>query len=189
MLPSSYPVCNYSFIVDSSGPLRLVFTSATLIERARTEPTEPLWFREMGNQQAMEAAVTWVRLRRALWPAWGEMAETSGRAALESHMHQLFHENGPAEAVGFVVHNGESDRELALGDFIATSSGPKIRIYYQHRFETAELRNTFRDWLLANNPEGNGGTLLEIALNRGTGELAGLMDDIASEEHAKLILN
>ncbi len=184
MLPSSYPPSEYSFLIQKGQPNRLAFVSDKLQERARTQPTEPLWYLEVSTQRTLDALTRWVRVRRAEWPAWGELAETSGRPALATLMSKLLQEEAPAEVTGMLIENGNRENQLTLGEILAGSEGISQRIFYTHCFRGADERDAFRHWLLSNNPEGNGNALLEIALNDGTGRLAAKMDEIASEELA-----
>lgn len=182
MLPSTYEPSDYSFFANNGPQWRLAFTSEALSLQAKTQPTEPWWFMEVGDERNLKALIRWVRVRRLQWPAWGKLAESSGRPALAALLNKLLNEDPPAEVMGVVVEMGDDDHELALGELTQGPGGLTQRIYYRHRFSSAALRNAFHDWLLANNPEANGGALIEVALNHGTDQLGEQMDLIAADE-------
>jgi hypothetical protein len=182
MLPSSYAPCEYSFLIQKGEPNRLVFVSNKLQEQARTQPTEPFWYLEVQAQRTLDALIRWIRVRRAEWPAWGKLAQTAGRPALATLMSRLLREEAPAEVTGVLIKSGDREDQLAVGEILAGPAGISQRIFYTHSFGGANERDAFRQWLLSNNPEGNGNALLEIALNDGTDRLGAKMNAIASQE-------
>lgn len=185
MLPTFYEKSDYSFVVDDRGALRILLVNESLKKQATLAPTEPLWFLEVGDQPSMDAVVAWVRYRRNSWQGWGKLAETAGREALANLLHLLFQKDPPAPAIGMLIESPEQSNRLTLGEMIHSPTGSAKRIYYTHEFASPQERDCFRDWLLSNNPELNGNTLLEIALNDGTGELAEKINKITSDESAK----
>lgn len=182
MIPPHFQPSTYSFQVQDKGRFRVLLVSEKLSRRAAVRPTMPFWHFELGDRQTLEAMVGWLRFRRALWGEWGKIAQTRGRKALAREMVRLLTEDPPAEAIGFLVEPGVRKDEVVLGEFLAAPTGLKKRIYYRHRFKNAERCTAFRSWLLSNNPEVNGPTLLEIALNHGTTKLVEAIEQITSDE-------
>lgn len=185
MLPSTYPTSPYRFHVVTQGGLKVLLANDDLIERAKTTSTAPLWYMEIGNQESLDAVLRWLRVRRAEWPAWGKLAESKGHRALDKVLRKLMQKDAPAASVGILVRNGEADNELTLGEVLGAGSGLSERIYHVHSFADEEHRNAFRDWLLTNNPQGNGDALLEVGLNEGTSSMSELINKIAADEVGK----
>lgn len=186
MIPAHYAPLTHSFMVDDRKQIRVLLVSEALTAQARTTPTEPLWFMEIHDRGTLEAVLRWLRVRRALWSSWGKLGETLGRGALAIHMDKLLKAEPPAQVVGFMFETVEEhDDELVLGELLATAGGLQKCVYHRHCFADAELRTSFQDWLLNNDPEGNGAALLEVALNSGAAKLSELINKIANEEHGR----
>lgn len=185
MLPTTFPSCNYHFIVNDFGPYRILFVSDQLVEQAKREQTTPFWEVEVSDKPCLDAVTRWIRFQRASWPAWGRLVEEQGREVLASHIADLMAADPPAESIAFIIEEGETTDQVALGELLNHASGLMKQIYYQHRFASAELAAVFSEWLLGINPEANGWALRELALHFGTDELGRRMDEIAADEAAK----
>lgn len=187
MLPASYQPTDYRFRIDDrNGIKRLLMVTVAMEEQAKSRPMEPLWWREMGDDRTLNAVVNWLRLRRQSWQEWGDMATGQGREVLAEHLQSLLEQEPPVEVTGMLIEASEDEHQLSLGDLAVTPSGLSKRVYYTHTFADPQRRKAFHEWLLANNPEGNGNAMLDMALDSGTAKLAVLMDEIAAEELLKI---
>lgn len=186
MLPMTYPNSVYSFLVDKSQGLRLVFVSEALQAQARTQPTEPLWFIDLGDEESLGSMIRWVRFHRQSWNDWGKLGSAGGPALLATHMSKLLAEDPPAHSYGFTLNDSdEASPELVIGETVDNENGLGIRVYHRHAFSDLAHKRAFKDWLLSNNPSQNGEELLELALNKGTGALADKIDAITAVEVVK----
>jgi hypothetical protein len=183
MLPASYLPSPYSFQAVNSGGLKILLANDEQIARARTTFTAPLWYMEIGDQQSLDAVMSWLKVRRSEWPAWGKLAEQKGHLALDKILRKLMAKDKPAASMGMLMRDGSDDRSLVLGELLAGSTGMKECVYHEHRFADVERRDAFRNWLLANNPDAN--ALLEVGLAEGTARMSQLMDEIAAEQVGK----
>lgn len=183
MLPTTYPSSVYSFLIDKSQGLRLVFVSDELQAQARTQPTEPLWFIGLGDEETLQAMIRWVRFHRQSWGDWGKLGSAGGPALLATHLTKLMAEDRPGVSHGFTMQDsGEGSCELVIGETVANEDGIGMRVYHRHTFKDEAHKLAFRDGLLSRNSGVNGEALLELALNKGTGALADKINTIAALE-------
>lgn len=181
MLPKSFDDSGANKVLaDCRQGFHFVFASSQMLDEPM--PFDPLWVFECGDQPSMDAAGHWLSVRRGLWPEWGQLAETQGRAALRQHMADLM----AAEPIGVVqatiVRFDPDPKVLSLGETVITPAGIRNEIFYQHRFKTPGQRRRFFDWFQSNSANGSIELLIKAGLRHGTSEMALLLDDIANPQ-------
>ncbi len=181
MLPVSFDDNGaFKVLADCRQGFHFVFASKEMLDGPM--PFDPLWVFECGDQPSMDAAGHWLSVRRGLWPEWGQLAESRGRAALGQHLADLM----AAEPIGVVqatIVRAEPDpKVLSLGEMVITPTGLRNEIFYQHRFKTPGERRRFFDWFQSNSANGTIKALIDAGLRHGTSEMALLLNHIANPE-------
>ena len=182
MLPAQFPTSDYSFAVLKQPSLKILLVTDALMERARTQQTEPLWYIEVGDENSLQGLVRWLRYRRSEWQSWGDLAVKQGHLALDKLLAQLIEQDPPAERIGFLMRGGETENELVVGEVLAKTEGSAERPYLKHRFASQELRQAFEQWILSGGADEKGHDLLELGLNQGSTSLGERLDEIAQAE-------
>lgn len=171
----------YEFLVDQRDGRRIVL----LADRATIDAGggTPLWYREAGNDESLQAILRWTGLRRARWTEWGELAERIGTQAFFAHMESLWEAEPLVRSLGTTITPAEDPEVLLLGEMIDGPCGIRFQLLYEHRFADAAARRKFLDWLHEN--VSLSGALLNFGYGSGTIELGGLLDDIAADQAAR----
>lgn len=169
----------YRFVIDRRNTLCIVFATQAMLEF--NGPVAPLWHREAGNAQSLDALIRWVAVRRDRWQEWGRLAEALGREEFYQHMRQRMEAEPPALCTGTVVQCQDDPVEVMFGGMMHGPQGLFLEPLYTHRFASPEARDSFYGWLWSDGNHELADSLVHIAFTAGTAELGRELDRIAAD--------
>lgn len=169
----------YIFVVDRGQGYHLAFVSPEMLSRVKSEPVEPHWYFECGDERSLDAALRWFAVRRSLWANWGRLVTTAGRQVFSRHIAQLMADDPIAEVLGTMVNRDDDPCVMSMGQMLAGPTGLRTEILVQHRFKSAAARDLFFDWFATDRNSDDAGPLLNLAFEKGTDALSAILDDAA----------